>query len=254
MKKFLAIALAALLVVCMIGCSKDEAPEIENDDSTTSEELVKDNFKYAVNEDGDYEIVGYITSGDTAFDVTLPTEIDGRPVTGIGATAFKALKVRTITIPEGYTYIAQCAFWNCTDLTEITLPNTITEIGKSAFNGCSNLTKVTFSSSLKTIDDGAFAYCEKLSGVVLPESLTTIGLGAFMDCDAIDSIIIPKNVVSIGKGAFVNCKTLLNVEFHEEARTNWYDEAGNSVNVSNKSDAAILFGNGTKLVRVVPEN
>ncbi len=276
MKKFLAILLAALLIVCMIGCSKDEAPDAgETDDSAAvGEEMVKDNFKYAVNEKGDYEIVGYVTDGAAELNITIPKEIDGRPVTGIGADAFKALKnLKSFKVEAdntNLTYIGQGAFWGCDGLVEVTLPNTVTEIGKIAFSGCSNLTKITLSNTLVTIDEYAFAYCEKLATIELPETLTTIGTGAFFDCDSLVSITIPKNVNFIGKGAFVECKILVGVTFAEDDY--WYqatvNEAGEFVlNVdgdivyeaveaavmADASTAAILLGDGVQLSRIVPE-
>ncbi len=273
MKKFLAIALAALLLVCMISCSKDQAPEIDNSDDGASvgEEMVKDNFKYAVNTEGDYEIVGYVSDGAVDINITLPTSIDGRPVTGVGTDAFKAVKnLKSVVIPEGYTYIAQSAFWGCDGLTEVTLPNTVTKIDKLAFSACVNLTKVNFSNKLEIIDDYAFAYCDKLATIQLPDSLTAIGVGAFFDCDSLVSVAIPASVKSIAKGAFVECKLLVGVSFAED--DNWYcavvDANGefvfnakgeivyDAVDAATMADAslsAILLADGAQLERIVPE-
>ncbi|MBE6577387.1 MAG: leucine-rich repeat domain-containing protein [Ruminococcaceae bacterium] len=276
MKKFLAILLAALLITCMVGCGKDEAPEIDNSDDgeAVGEEMVKDNFKYAVNDKGDYEIVGYVTDGAADLNLTIPKEIDGRPVTGIGTDAFKALKnLKSFKVEadnNNLTYIGQGAFWGCDGLVEVTLPNTVTEIGKIAFQGCSNLTKITLSNKLVTIDEYAFAYCEKLATIELPETLTTIGVGAFFDCDALKTVTISKNVTFIGKGAFVECKSLTDVVFTETA--NWYsatpDENGNfamnfdeeiiyvpveAAALAASTDNAILLGDGVQLKRVLPE-
>ena len=58
MKKFLAIILAAVLLLCLVGCKKEEEANAAGDDEELHgiEELVYNNFVYDVNEEGDYEI------------------------------------------------------------------------------------------------------------------------------------------------------------------------------------------------------
>jgi hypothetical protein len=273
MKKIMAIMLAAVLVLCFAGCSKDKAPEISEgkDNTITNDTLVENNFKYAVNDSGNYEIVGYITDGATDVNITVPSEIGGRPVTGIGNDAFKAVKtLKTIVIPESVTYIGEAAFLGCDGLVEITLPNSVKTIEKMAFSNCINLKKITLSNALETIDAYAFSYCQNLTDIVLPASLNAIGDGAFYECNSLEGIVIPKSVTSIGAGAFIACNKLANVVFEE---TNGWQSAnvdgeGNVIlNQKNEivySDIAaellasaetakVFFENGTILVRVVEE-
>ena len=276
MKKFLAIFLAVLLLVCMVACKKDETNEDENSNAAikTDEVMVKDNFKYAVNATGDYEIVGYITDGAEELNVVIPAEIDGRPVTGIGQDAFKALKnLKSFKVADGNNnlkYIGVCAFWGCDGLTEVTIPATVTEIRELAFSGCTNLTTINFSNVLVTIGDYAFAHCDKLTGITLPETLTTIGVGAFFDCDALVNVTIPAAVNDIGKGAFVECKKLIGITF--TATDNWFSPqldakgevvlnakneiiydtiAADSINTPDK--AAAFLADGLQITRILPK-
>ena len=126
MKKFLAIMLAALLLLCFVGCKKnDEDTNAADDDENLEgiEELVYNNFVYDVNEDGDYEIIGFRYNDTVAIDVTVPAIIEGREVTGIAADAFKACKtIKSVTIPEGITYIGNYAFYDCDALAAVTMP------------------------------------------------------------------------------------------------------------------------------------
>ncbi len=100
----------------------------------------------------------------------------------------------SITIPAKVEYnnityrvvsIGECAFFDCSDLTDITISNGITTIGASAFYACYNLTKIA-----------------------IPQSVTTISSGAFFGCLYFTEITIPKNVISIGEGAFAFCPTM----------------------------------------------
>ena len=169
MKKILAIILAALLILCFVGCSKDdELIEGDDDGAKVEEGLIYENFEYGVNEEGNYEITGFVYSGADKISVNVPAEIGGRPVTGIGDEAFKAMScINAITIPDSIKYIGEAAFFNCDYITEITLPATVTTIKVNAFNDCSALAKITMP-GVTTIENYAFAYCSALTDIVLP--------------------------------------------------------------------------------------
>lgn len=215
MKKFLAIMLAVLLLLCVTACKKDDTASTNPNETEELEEgevMEYNEFQYAVNEFGDYEIVGYTYGGLELRTVDVPAQIDGRPVTGIGFEAFKSFKtIQAVNIPASVTYIADYAFYACDALTAITLPDSITTIGKGAFEKCPNLAAVKLSAKLTEIDDFAFLDCPKLTGVTLPEGLLTIGNGAFKNCDALTAITIPTSVTKIGSGAFADCGLLTTV-------------------------------------------
>ena len=211
MKKFLAITLAALMLLCLTACGEEdkldldaEAEEVEGD-----KDLVFGDFLYAVNDEGDYEITGYTYNGVEMQKVTVPSEINSRPVTGIGADAFKACKtLESVTIPASVKYIGNYAFYDCDKLAAITLPDSVTSVGKGAFQGCDTLASVGFGKGVTAIGDFAFLDCKALTDVLLPEGLLTIGKGAFKNCAAITKITVPTTVTAIGDGAFYNCKAL----------------------------------------------
>ena len=218
MKKVLAISLAALLALSIMGCSKNE------DSSTVDaeggvEEIVASTieyegyeFGYAVNEEGDYEITSIVYDNPESIDVKIPDKIDGRPVTGIGADAFKAdAFIKSVEIPDSITYIADFAFYGCSGLTEVKLPASVTSIGQGAFMLCTGLKTIELSSELVTISNYAFMNCTALESITVPEKVKTIGEGAFFSCEAIEEIVIPTSVESVGKGAFLYCHKLASV-------------------------------------------
>ena len=254
MKKILAIILAALLLFSMIACGKDDTvvgeAEGKLEEEVVAEVLEYGYFEYSVNEEGNYEIVGFTYSEESNTTAEIPSEIDGRPVTGIGADAFKAVTALTdVKIPDSVKYIAQYAFYGCTGLTEITLPDSITEIGTGAFDHCSSLKKITLSSKLVSIDSFAFMECASLESITFPETLVSIGNGAFWGCDKLAEIVIPASVKSIGDGAFIYCDALTKITVNSESLvigdTAFVDYTDN-LEIIIKADATVFYNGNAK--------
>ena len=131
-----------------------------------------------------------ITDCDSsAVTIEIPSIIDGKPVTGIGGSAF----------------------YNCTRLTKVTIPDGVTYIGDSAFNNCYSLTSIAIPNSVTYINDSAFSYCNSLISITIPEGVTYIGYNAFEDCSSLTSIAIPDSVTSIGDNAFGYCNSLTTI-------------------------------------------
>lgn len=241
MKKLLALALASLMLISLVACGKDK----ENDDDQAKvtdpvvDELVFENFKYSANTAGMYEIVGYIPTEDDSDTIKIPATIDGRPVTGIAESAFKAAKyLEKIELPENIVYISDYAFYDCDYLTEIKLPSTLTTIGKGAFQDCDALVSVTLSENLTTIGEYAFMNCVALKNITLPATLVTISSGAFYNCDALTEVAIPESVRMLGDGAFHECSNLatITVPGTIPATVTVKDENGNPIKDENGED------------------
>ena len=221
MKKIFALLMAGLLVCSLAACGKDGGKEEDtNKKNAADEEMVYEEFTYAINGEGTYEITGIIYNGVTPIDIEIPAKIVDRKVTGIAADAFKASKtIKSVTFEsvkdeeteEMVTYIQyidEFAFYDCDAITEIVLPDSITEIGAGAFRGCDKLVSVKLPAGLKAIDDYTFMDCKALTGVVLPEGLESIGAAAFWGCDAITEIAVPASLKDMGDAAFYFCKNL----------------------------------------------
>lgn len=214
MKKILALALAALLLVSLVACGEkdDDNTDSPKDSEVVEEQNIYNNFTYGVNSEGNYDITGYVYTGADLLDIEIPAEINGRPVTGIGEEAFKACAtIKSVVIPESVTYISKYAFYGCDSLSAISIPKSVTVIGMGAFQNCSALTSVTLTDSIVTIEDFAFLNCEKLETIELFEKLTTIGTSAFEGCKALTEITIPTTVTKLGDCAFYKCSALADV-------------------------------------------
>ena len=65
--------------------------------------------------------------------ITIPSEINGHPVTAIGQYAFMGIQMTSISIPSTVTSIGQFAFHKCVKLASVNIPNSVTTIGSGAF-------------------------------------------------------------------------------------------------------------------------
>jgi PKD repeat protein len=144
------------------------------------------NFTFITN-NGAIIITGFIGTNTV---VTIPTNINGLSVTGIG---------------NGEDPVFSAG------LTSLTIPNSVTNIGENSFEDCFGLTGVTIGTNVTSIGDSAFAYCTSLTGVTIPGSVTSIGSFAFFGCFDLAGVTIPSSVTSIGTEAFTFCTSLTGI-------------------------------------------
>ena len=163
-------------------------------------------FSYSVSSKKEVTVTRY--NGTSSF-VTVPSKINGMPVTKLWQYAFSNNSVVvTVNLPNGLISIGQEAFNSCTSLRRIRIPDTVKTIGERAFIGCRELTSVRLSNSLSVIPTALFSSCVSLQELTLPESLTAIRESAFNFCKSITELNIPKTVTVIQAGAFKDCSSL----------------------------------------------
>ena len=82
---------------------------------------------------------------DTAAEeIQVPGEVDGSPVTAVGAEAFSGCAaVKHVSLPGGITAIEDGAFAGCGSLTGVDLPETLERIGARAFQNCGRKNSAT---------------------------------------------------------------------------------------------------------------
>jgi hypothetical protein len=130
-------------------------------------------------------------------------------ITYIGNCAFYLNSLTSVTIPNGVTYIGDEAFC-VSGLTSVTIPNGVTYIGNRAFYR-NPLTSVTIPNSVTYIGNEAF-YENQLTSVTIPNGVTYIGDNAFRK-NKLTSIIIPNSVTSLRYGIFYENDNLTSVTF-----------------------------------------
>ena len=172
----------------------------------------------------------------TSGAISIPSQLGGYPVTGIGNYAFYGcIGITSITIPDSVTSIGNGAFSGCSGLMAINvsassgfssanglllskdgkkllvgvngnviIPNSVTSIGASAFDGFCGLTSVAIPNSVGSIGNSAFSGCNGLASVTIPNSVTNIGSYAFRNCSGLMSI-----AVSAGNTCFSSANGLL---------------------------------------------
>lgn len=217
MKKILALAATALLLISTVSCASSGGSNLSsiNDyvapDYTVSIATGTLTFEEG---QGDTAIITKYSGVYTDHALIIPNTVQGRTVVGIADEAFYyCTAITSVTIPETVTSIGSYAFAGCDRLAEVNIPAAVTEIGEAAFIGCTSLKTVTFGadSELKTIGDHAFYNCTALSDITLPAALETVGVGSFWGCESISKVVIPDSVKTIGKMAYYFC-TGLNTE------------------------------------------
>jgi hypothetical protein len=155
--------------------------------------------------------------------VTIPSMIDGFPVTVVGYKAFYGKGGLTdVTIPDSIVSIEEQAFRSC-GLTSITIGIGVTNVGHEAFVKCSSLTNFAVDSrnpSFTSRDGILFNKGEttlvfypgaRTGDYSIPDGVTGIGHQAFRACDWLTSIIIPDSVTNMQGTAFYDCPRLTNV-------------------------------------------
>ena len=203
-------------------------------------------FEYTVDNDGNATITKY--NGNT-YALTIPEELDGYPVVGIGKAAFKRkTSLGAVVIPDGVTKIAAEAFSNCGNLNSVSLPNGLVELEGAAFEACqeldlivipkslvkckyaflgsggiigpfgycSSLRNVIFEEGIKAIPEEIFYGCTGLREVKIPDTVTKIGKEAFMDCVNIERVDTGASVTEIGIRAFANCKSISELKLSKQ--------------------------------------
>ena len=164
-------------------------------------------------------------------EVTIPDKIGEFEVKSVYPSAFKnCTKLKSVSLPDGVTFINVRAFENCTSLTELKLPNELEYIDRGAFIGCTNLSKISIDENnqhFKVIDN--VVYSKDGQELVLypsgkqeqyfkiPEGVTKIKGYAFYGA-CFESVEIPYGVKSIFSYAFENCQNLSSIELPDSVQ------------------------------------
>lgn len=235
----LAFVLATLLLLSVFPAS---AVATFADDSPQRIQT-EDGIVYEVQADNTLTVVDYTGTHDK---VTVPSNVDGMPVTTIGHYSFSDTdSLKTITLSEGISTIDEYAFSNCPNLSEVNLPDSLTAISDSSFSYCDSLKKFNIPKGVKTL--GSFLFYgfqeviesinvspenevfSSINGVLfdkagttlitypaarthknytLPESTKYIGANAFDSNENIETINFHEGLEAIGAAAFSGCSSL----------------------------------------------
>ena len=225
-KRLISLLVAVCMMITMLPLS---AVTAFAEDTSTKGEAIVDGYKYAYTVDahGNATITEFRGPVDPAndgpYDIEIPTELNGHPVTGLGESSFSTdhfdsplydihhTKIQSVTIPESVTSIGRAAFMNCTGLTSLTIKGVATSIGAVAFSTCTSLTSLSLVGSFQTIGEHAFASCNSLTSLSLTCDVQKIGDYAFVTCNSLTSLSLTGDIQKIGDYAFYSCPSLKTV-------------------------------------------
>lgn len=123
----------------------------------------------------------YIVSGEnTAYITHYGTTVNDATV------SYNQSNITSRTLPTSVTFNNKTytvngiygAFYGCTALRSVTIPNTYTYIGWKAFDGCTNLSSADLPESVTVVDVLAF-HNTALTDIVIPSQVTEVGIGAY---------------------------------------------------------------------------
>lgn len=122
-KRLISLLVAVCMMITMLPLSAVTAFAADTSSSTGT--AIVDGYKYAYRvDDGNATITKFLGPVDSEgnvdfanknpYNITIPTELNGIRVTGIGKLAFSNLSALTnVTIPQGITSIGDYAFCAC---------------------------------------------------------------------------------------------------------------------------------------------
>ena len=113
---------------------------------TDAEAATYEGLTYTIS-NGEATITDCLTSISGTY--TIPSSINGYPVTAIGEKAFSY----------------------CTQAQSIVIPNSVRTIGYRAFDNCYGLQSIVIPYGVHAIGDGAFRFCTKATSVSIPPIL-----------------------------------------------------------------------------------
>lgn len=209
--------IAAVTAVLMAGSAFSAQLTVGAEDNSVSNITVNNiNNKEAVTKDGviyhlfyDYAAAYRLTdeygSAEEPFDIVIPDEINGLPVTEISPEAFSSTELQSVKFGKNIRTIGDYAFYNCKALIETEFPDTLENIGNCAFKSCRGLKKISFENKLVSIGRKAFQECKVLEALEFPDSLKKISDNAFEGCMELKEVKFGKSLEYIGDYAFNSC-------------------------------------------------
>ena len=182
MKKQVVLMIVSLILVLVVLTGVLPVISVAADNSVLAD--VGAGQIYADYDGFEYEIIGdeiVITAYvGTEVNVSIPSQINGYSVTGIG----------------------DYAFYCCREIENIIIPDCVKTIGFSAFEECNSLISINIPSGVTFISWSLFARCTSLESVEIPYGVTEIGSYVFADCPNLKKVTIPVTVETIGDDMF----------------------------------------------------
>ena len=175
-----------------------------------AEEQTAGEFSYSVQND----TITITKYNGSAASVSVPAELDGKPVTALGRYCFADNEtLQTISLPNSLLTIDDQAFAGCINLQSFTMPDSVTSIGTGILQNCTNLKEATLSKQLTFLEDNTFL-STSLEAIEIPDGVTNIGRLCFKNTK-LKQVQLPSSVYMINIGAFAGCSLLEQINLEQ---------------------------------------
>ncbi len=167
---------------------------------------------YSINNGTEYAVALKESAKSLNEEITIESEYNNKPVTGIWRSGFYESRSTKINIPSSITVIDYEAFLG-SRITSVSIPATVNQIGEGAFYSCKQLTKATIQNSTSTSASSACSCDENISPQPNPlniqhSELKVIPSFCFFNCVALKELILPQSIEEVEYEAFNGCLSL----------------------------------------------
>ncbi len=208
-KKLYSRLLALLLIILMFT---GVVTAVNVSSAATISGVTNNNLYYTLYDEGAV-IIEYTGSSSS---VSIPSNILGYPVIGIGSNAFadKAY-LQSVSIPGTVTFIDTRAFAGCTGISYFYIPSSVVSIGQNAFYNTGVYNRYSnWSNGALYVGNALVEVEDSYTGDFTVKTYTSvIADWAFAGCSGITSVTIPKNLIAIGYRSFTGCSSLTDVYY-----------------------------------------
>lgn len=125
------------------------------------EMLFDENIKYTINTDGTLKAAQLYN--ETVTSVEIPSNLEGREVTIIGASSFYNSQIESIILPNTIVEIQSTAFVDCVNLTSFNIPDSVRGLGMNLFYGCNALDSIYIPASVEYMNNLVFSELPNLT-------------------------------------------------------------------------------------------
>ena len=163
------------------------------------------NLQYSVSGDA-VTITGYNGTIPENYSLVIPSQIEGKNVTAIAASAFAAQ-----------------SHSGCGNITSIELPQTLTSIGELAFQGVNSST-ITFPSGITSLPHGVIANNSHLKEICFEGNITSLGSWCFSEDYNVERLVFYANTTPPAGGSssfYLFNSSLCKVYVPRGSSSNW---------------------------------
>lgn len=141
--------------------------------------------------------------------VTIPEGIKE-----VGDYAFWSYPVTKVTFPSTMVKTGKASFADNEMLKTVEFNEGFEFVGEMCFQNCTGMTKVVLPSTLKVIDVQGFCSCG-ITEAILPEGFEVLKPLAFFSCPNLQNVYYPASIKECGNAVFASCSNLTDAVFAE---------------------------------------